>query len=49
VPPMRFQVFDPAWVFERLEAGGLAQAELHVVPVGGQRHAFFMARRPASG
>jgi SAM-dependent methyltransferase len=48
VPPMRFQAFDPAWVFERLQAGGLDGLELHVVPVSGQLHAFFMARKPAA-
>jgi SAM-dependent methyltransferase len=47
VPPMRFQLFDPAWVFDRLAAGGLADAELHVFEVGGMRHSFFMARKPA--
>jgi SAM-dependent methyltransferase len=48
VPPMRFQVFDPAWVFERLERGGLAEVELHAFDVGGMRLAFFLARKPAA-
>jgi len=48
VPPMRFQLFDPAWVFARLEQGGLREAELHVFEVGGMRHSFFMARKPAA-
>lgn len=47
VPPMRFQVFDPAWVFERIERGGLQDAELRAFDVGGMRCAFFFARKPA--
>lgn len=46
VPPMRFQVFDPAWVFERLESGGLRDAQLRTFEVGGMRLAFFTARKP---
>ncbi len=46
VPPMRFQLFDPAWVFNQLERGGLRDAELGVFEVGGMRQAFFMARKP---
>jgi SAM-dependent methyltransferase len=45
VPPMRFQLFDPQWVFDRLERGGLGDAELHVFEVGGMRQAFFAARK----
>lgn len=47
VPPMRFQVFDPAWVFERLESGGLSDVQLRTFEVGGMRVAFFTARKPA--
>jgi SAM-dependent methyltransferase len=46
VPPMAFRVFDPAWVFTRLERGGLRDVELHVFDVGGMRQAYFFARQP---
>jgi predicted SAM-dependent methyltransferase len=46
VPPMAFRVFDPAWVFARLERGGLRDAELHAFEVGGMRQAYFFARKP---
>ena len=46
VPPMAFRVFDPAWVFARLERGGLRDAELHVFEVGAMRQAYFFARQP---
>jgi SAM-dependent methyltransferase len=49
VPPMAFRLLDPAWVFARLERGGLRDAELHAFEVGGMRLAFFLARRPAPG
>lgn len=46
VPPMAFRVFDPAWVFARLERGGLRDTELHVFEVGAMRQAYFFARKP---
>jgi len=48
VPPMAFRLFDPAWVFARLERGGLSDAELHAFDVGGMRQAYFLARKPAA-
>jgi SAM-dependent methyltransferase len=47
VPPMAFRLFDPAWVFARLERGGLCDVELHAFEVGGMRQAYFFARKPA--
>ena len=48
VPPMAFRVFDPAWVFARLERGGLEDVELHALHVGGMRQSYFFARKPPS-